>query len=60
MLTTAAIIGCALGCSSEGAKEDKYLIDEFADLKIMKYKVPGWEGLSLQQIGLHAQEPAAE
>ena len=49
MLTTAAIIGCALGCSSEGAKEDKYLIDEFADLKIMKYKVPGWEGLSLQQ-----------
>ncbi len=27
----------------------KYLVDEFADLKIMRYQVPGWEQLSLQQ-----------
>ncbi len=27
----------------------KYLVDEFADLKIMKYQVPGWDGLTLQQ-----------
>ncbi len=27
----------------------KYLIDEFADLRIMRYKVEGWDDLSLQQ-----------
>lgn len=49
MLTTAAMLGCAVSCTGGAEKEDKYLIDEFADLKIMKYKVPGWDGLSLQQ-----------
>ena len=27
----------------------KYQIDAFADLKVMRYKVPGWENLSLRQ-----------
>ena len=27
----------------------KYLIDEFADLKIMRYRIPGWENLTLRQ-----------
>ncbi len=27
----------------------KTLIDEFADIKIMRFEVPGWEGLSLRQ-----------
>jgi len=27
----------------------KYQIDEFADLKIIRYKIPGWEDLSLRQ-----------
>lgn len=30
-------------------KDFKYLIDEFADLKIMKYQIPGWDALTLQQ-----------
>ena len=30
-------------------KEFRYLIDEFADLKIMRYQIPGWDELTLQQ-----------
>ena len=30
-------------------QEFKYLVDEFADLKVIRYKVPGWDGLTLQQ-----------
>ena len=40
----AALVSCA-----DKAAEFKYLVDEFADLKIMRYQVPGWDGLSLQQ-----------
>lgn len=29
--------------------EFKYLVDEFADIKIMRYKVPGWDDLTLNQ-----------
>ena len=39
-------------CSTNGKGQDgdfKYLIDEFADIKIMKYQIPGWDGLTLQQ-----------
>lgn len=37
-------------CSgNKGETDFKYLIDEFADLKVMKYQVPGWNELSLQQ-----------
>lgn len=43
-----------LGCS--GQKEQKtqgeafeWQIDQFADLRIMRYQVPGWDNLSLQQ-----------
>ena len=39
--------------SSCGEKKNddgfRYLLDEFADLKVMRYKVPGWEDLSLRQ-----------
>ena len=35
--------------SQDGTDNFRYLIDEFADLKIMKYQVPGWDDLSLQQ-----------
>jgi dipeptidyl-peptidase-3 len=27
----------------------KYTIDSFADLKVMRYQIPGWENLTLQQ-----------
>ncbi len=41
---------CSLAASCGGHKEEfKYTVDQFADLKVMRYKVPGWESLSLQQ-----------
>ena len=40
----------ATGCAGDSGKEEfKYLIDEFADIKIMRYQVPGWDELSLQR-----------
>ena len=27
----------------------KYLVDEFADLKVMRYRIPGWDALTLRQ-----------
>jgi dipeptidyl-peptidase-3 len=33
----------------EQKKEFKYLVEQFADLKIMRYQVPGFDELSLQQ-----------
>ena len=44
----AIIAGCQQRTAEE-IKEFHYLLDEFADLKVMRYKVPGWEDLSLQQ-----------
>ena len=40
-----------LSCSDKTAENGdfKYLLDEFADVKVMRYQVPGWDGLSLQQ-----------
>ena len=40
----AAIAACA-----PKQTEFKYTIDSFADLKIMRYQVPGWENLTLEQ-----------
>ncbi len=40
----------AVSCGEKkDAGEFHYLLDEFADLKVMRYEVPGWEALSLQQ-----------
>ena len=41
----------ACGSSDKEAQngEFKYLVDEFADLKVMRYQIPGWEELTLQQ-----------
>lgn len=45
------LIGAALalaGCNEK--KEDfKYTIDSFADIKVMRYKIPGWDSLTLKQ-----------
>ena len=45
------LLAAAAGCGQkQEAKSDfKYLIDEFADLKIIRYQIPGWDELSLQQ-----------
>ena len=52
MILAGAAAAC-ISCGQAGSKQSedgfKYLIDEFADLKIMKYKVPGWDDLTLQQ-----------
>ena len=45
----AALLG-ACSPAKDKAKDDfKYTIDSFADLKVMRYRIPGWENLSLQQ-----------
>lgn len=50
MLLTLASAAAVSSCG-EGGKtaEFKYLIDEFADVKIMRYQIPGWDKLSLKQ-----------
>ena len=45
----AAMASCSQSPVAQTEGDFRYLVDEFADLKIMKYKVPGWENLSLQQ-----------
>ena len=44
-------IGIALtSCGSmTGDPHFKYSVDEFADIEVLRYQVPGWEDLSLQQ-----------
>ena len=48
-----SVIGMLFSCSSDNNKNNennfKYLVDEFADIKIMRYQIPEWENLSLQQ-----------
>ena len=40
----------AAACACSGSKGDfKYNIDQFADIRVMRYQVPGWDALSLQQ-----------
>ena len=38
-----------VACKPQKEKDFKYTLDQFADIKVMRYTVPGWEGLSLQQ-----------
>ena len=51
MITVAGMAAALVSCSDKAAENDgfRYLMDEFADLKIMRYQVPGWDGLTLQQ-----------
>jgi dipeptidyl-peptidase-3 len=51
-LVTMSLIfsACNQGPSKETeAEEFKFLLEQFADLKIMRYQVPGFDSLSLQQ-----------
>ena len=48
MIAIAAGIAAASACAPKNT-EFKYSIDSFADLRIMRYQVPGWENLSLEQ-----------
>ncbi|MBN2480716.1 MAG: dihydrofolate reductase [Bacteroidales bacterium] len=54
MMAVTAILtlsGCRNERSSDASFEDDfdYFVEQFADLKIMKYRVPGFEDLSLKQ-----------
>ena len=50
---TAALIGCAPKQPATNEppqpEEFKFLVDQFADLRIMRYQLDGWDQLSLQQ-----------
>ncbi len=51
MIMIAGSAAALVSCSDKAAQnaDFRYLVDEFADLKIMRYQVPGWENLTLQQ-----------
>lgn len=50
MLTISAVLASAMSCGTkENSGDFKYLIDEFADLQIIRYQIPGWDQLTLQQ-----------
>ena len=48
MIAITGLAALSTSCADKSS-DFKYLIDEFADLKIMRYQVPGWDGLTLQQ-----------
>lgn len=43
------VLAITAGCGQKKDTDFKYLLDEFADLKVMRYKIPGWEDLTLKQ-----------
>ena len=49
MLLSGMIALSACGRGEKAENDFKYTIDSFADLKVMRYRIPGWEGLTLQQ-----------
>ena len=46
-LAAAGVMACSQG--EKKSSDFKYLIDEFADIKIMRYQIPGWDNLSFKQ-----------
>ena len=51
MILGAGLAATVMSCSDKAAENGdfRYLLDEFADVKVMRYQVPGWDALSLQQ-----------
>ena len=52
MLCVCGIGIVAASCSQESHTTEepfKYTVDEFADLQILRYRIPGWDSLTLQQ-----------
>lgn len=47
-LSTAPLF-CGCGQKTTVEEDFKYTVDQFADCKVMRYKVPGWENLSFKQ-----------
>ena len=44
-----AVAACDAPVQEKAAPQFRYTIDSFADLKVMRYQIPGWENLTLQQ-----------
>ena len=49
LITGSAVLALASCRQSAGQEGFKYQIDEFADLRIIRYRIEGWEDLSLKQ-----------
>ena len=49
MMMTVGAAAVLAGCDKAPNSDFKYTIDSFADLKVMRYQIPGWEDLTLQQ-----------
>ena len=57
MITIVGMAAAMTACADKAAQTEvpvqdgdfKFLVDEFADLKIMRYQVPGWDDLTLKQ-----------
>ena len=54
MMLISAVLPATLSCSENKTQKTddndfKYTLEQFADLKIMRYKVPGWDNLTLKQ-----------
>lgn len=50
MLTLGIVAAAVAGCASKEQKEEfKYLVDEFADIQVMRYQIPGWDALTFKQ-----------
>lgn len=45
----AALSSCSQGEKKTQDTDFHYLLDEFADLKVIRFRVPGWDNLSLRQ-----------
>lgn len=54
-LASTFVVSCADGVvenpteSVEPTEDFNYVVDEFADIKILRYQIPGWEDLSLKE-----------
>jgi Peptidase family M49. len=42
-------LGLSLSACSEKESEFKYSIDQFADIEVLRYQIPGWDDLSFNQ-----------
>ncbi|MBR4974132.1 MAG: dihydrofolate reductase, partial [Bacteroidales bacterium] len=49
MILAGAVVTLSSCCNNQTEDKFNFLIDEFADVKIMRYQIPGWESLTLQQ-----------
>lgn len=46
---SASIVSCVNENKDDSQQEFKYVVDEFADLQILRYQIPGWDSLTLNQ-----------